>query len=290
MIEAGITCTEITVYAKVGHNFTEEVPAQVFPLGSPFWQVELVRQVAFRKLRQSVIDLDQVTAHGDAIVVPTGETLDVIVFLVGTHVKQRLEAVTGHILFNGFFLAKQNECSILQLQFSGFPFFLGQTGMKQYIFICQLQPGMVRLDDCQDITAILESITVQIFQCQFFYNPFFKKMRILSFKERKQQFRLVGHINVCISIAVPVFPLVAVNVLSARNVQIQDHLPLNGQYLRCEVGTGQEQIRILDGGNDIPLQGGSLVWIYSGNLTIILDSHQNVATTMVQKGADGFIQ
>ena len=45
-----------------------------------------------------------------------------------------------------------------------------------------------------------------------------------------------------------------------------------------------------DGGNDIPLQGGSLVWIYSGNLTIILDSHQNVATTMVQKGADGFIQ
>ena len=93
----------------------------------------------------------------------------------------------SHILFNGFFLAKQNECGILQLQFSGFPFFLGQTGMKQYIFISQLQPGMVRLDDCQDIAAILESITVQIFQCQFFYNPFFTKIGFFRSKSESSK-------------------------------------------------------------------------------------------------------
>ena len=240
MVEAGIACTEITVHAEIGHDFTEEIPAQVFPLGGAFGQVELVRQIAFCKLRQSVIDLNQVTAHGDAVVVPAGEAFDVVVFLVGTHVEQRLETVTGHIVLDGFFFAEQNKSGIFQVQFSGFPFFLGKTGMKQYFFIRELQPRVVRLDDCQNITAILESITVQVFHCQPLHNPFFKEMRILSFKERQQQFRLVGHINVCISITVPIFPLVAVNVLAARYVQIQDDLPLNGQYLRCEVGTGQE--------------------------------------------------
>ena len=69
MEETGIARTEISMYAEVADNLTEQVPTQVLTLHRVVGQIEPVWQIAFHESPHLVIHLYQILPHRSSVVI-----------------------------------------------------------------------------------------------------------------------------------------------------------------------------------------------------------------------------
>ena len=108
-------------------------------------------------------------------------------------------------------------------------------------------------------------------------------MWILSFEKRQQQFRLVCHINICVTVSIPITVFVAIYIFAARHIQIDDSLALHFHDLRREIGTGQEQFLVVDTVDDVDFERFRSIWINSYNGAIIQNAQKDMPSCMVKE-------
>ena len=115
-------------------------------------------------------------------------------------------------------------------------------------------------------------------------------MGIFPFKDGQQQFRLVGHIDVSIVVAIPIASFVSIDILAARDVDLHHLHAFNLHDTGREIGARQEKLGVIDTIDDVGSQLLNLFWIDTNDGSVILNADKNLSTTMVQERADRFVE